>query len=199
MNCLSGVALASALSLVAAFEASAASFRYDLEGAVFSDGATLSGSFVFDAMTGDYGNVDVTLSGASVDLSSTGQPYNGHYTVAEPLFVGTTLLTFARPGAGAGDAGVSLITGLPIETLDGGTAPIALVAYGSLISADLTESVDFEIRTSPPAAFIIGQPVPVPLPGGFLLLLAGLGGALTLRGTRHILAGSADRCSRAGG
>jgi hypothetical protein len=150
--------------LLASAKAQAAPVFWTLDGVTFADGATASGSFVFDADTLVYSDIDVTttdgpvLSGTSYEFEHTTFPTAAtRLIVADslPLAIGVHAmnLTFADALTNAG--GVVALSGFGIEGLCtsafcGGVDPFRNVAAGSV------------------------RGTPVPEPAAIVLLAAGL-------------------------
>ncbi len=109
--------LVSLLSLLVMAAAQAAPVTYTLSGVTFSDSATASGSFQYDALTNTYSNVNITTSGAT----RAGEAYN---TVSN--------------GFGQGSSGVLLVTGAVGPGLPGLSLLFSPILPGAAGTATLT-------------------------------------------------------------
>ena len=105
------------LPFLTIFGAQAAPVKYTLSGVTFSDTATASGSFQYDAATNTYSNVNITTTGAT----RAGETYNS----VSSGFVGDSggVLLVTRPGFQAGLPGLSLLFS-PVLPGTAGTATL---------------------------------------------------------------------------
>ena len=101
---------------------SAAPILWTLQGVTFSDGGTAFGSFVYDADTNTYSNLDITTTTGSVRAGST-------YTVFNP-FVGNSASGFFAATTFPFDPGSpGLIIGFLGLTDSGGTRQFPLFSF----------------------------------------------------------------------
>jgi hypothetical protein len=92
------------LALLSIAGAKAASVTYTLSGVTFSDTATATGSFQYDAVTNAYSNVNITTTGAT----RSGATYNSVSSAFTPDSGGVVVVTIAG-GSQAGQPGLSLL------------------------------------------------------------------------------------------
>jgi hypothetical protein len=114
-----GLLLLAALSVLSAV-ASAGPLLWTFSGATFADGATLTGSFDYDADSGAFSSVNVTISG------STNSAFNVTMTVDDPgIYSNSTTLEFSTILPAVVDETPSLYIALSTAMTDaGGTIPI---------------------------------------------------------------------------
>ena len=168
-------------ALSSAIAAHAVPVQWTLSNAVFDDGGTASGSFVFDAATNDYSNIAIsTVAGTS------GSAFT--YANIPPVF-------FKNPGQFFGVSATGDLTGAGQLFLNfsgpmtdaGGTLDIVLSSSSQAVcsNADCTFiSTPFQRFVS---GSIVSSPVSaVPLPAGLALGLTGMAafGAARRRGRR---------------
>jgi len=105
------------LPFLTIFGAQAAPVQYTLSGVTFSDTATASGSFQYDAATNTYSNVNITTTGAT----RAGETYNS----VSSGFAGDSggVLLVTTPGSQAGLPGLSLLFS-PVLPGTAGTASL---------------------------------------------------------------------------
>ena len=173
-------AAASAAALAAS--ALAAPVAFTLDGVVFGDGTTATGSFVFDPETGEFGDIEITTQSAGGIAGAT-------YTVAAD---GTGDLVIGAPGgdfqffdftteAGADSAGDTFLSLVVFDQVDdlGGRFALQLAEEIRCENAGCTFATTLRSGFS---GALVGAAAPVPLPPAAALMGAGL---IALGGARR--------------
>ena len=145
--------------------ASADGITWTLNGVTFTDGATASGSFNYDASSNSYSSIDVTTGAGTVFPSTL-------YTTTSVEFFSNNFLLGLGPTSVPSDlTGVTLL-GLYFTnalTNTGGTDPVYLVEF----FCGNSNCSDLNTRYSLPGS-VTGTPVSTPEPGSLLFLASGL-------------------------
>lgn len=162
--------------------ASADGVTWTLTNLTFPDGATITGSFVYDATTNTVTDINV-VSSAGLTLSNTtfaGASYNQLAPDFGPFAFEMGFLS----GSTSPNFGIEL----EFYTSPDGTAFQSLTNAGGTVFADINEFTCFdskcdtfaEIRGTVPGGTVVG--VPVKEPSAFLLLGVGVLGLLAIAG-----------------
>lgn len=155
--------------------AASAATTWTLQGVTFSDGGTASGSFVYDAATNTYSNINVTTTAGTVVLTGA----NYQFAVAASSASGVGLVTTA--GNLTGTRGLALLF-TSLLTGNGGTVNISNTSM-ELTCNNASCSNNTTLRTVTAGRVIGVNPTPTLSEWGliaFAVMLAGLG-ALRLR------------------
>lgn len=127
MNKYSCAFAALALSFLAV-SASAAPLVWTLQGVTFTDGGTASGSFMYDAATNTYSNVNITTTAGSVRTGATyhfvaGPPNSPdsnfflQLTIGSGILTGTPAFSLVFPSAGLTASGGTVAVTFGLEAL----------------------------------------------------------------------------------
>lgn len=171
-----GCLTALALLMLAAFvpTASADGITWDLSGVTFSDGATASGSFVFNADTNTFSSIDITVAGGSSTFG------DGTYTILDPGYSSNSSrlvpVESPFPANGVGAPVLGFLFGSPL-TDAGGTASLAM-NQGIQDCANVNCSVS-TITYDLTAGDVVSSVTATPEPSSLLMLV---GGCLALGG-----------------
>jgi hypothetical protein len=171
MNRLIFRSLITAFILVVTFGvpsiASADGITWTLSGVTFDDGATASGSFVFDALTNTYSAIDIITTAGSAFGGAT-------YTGIDPGFPSTSgqLIVVTNPLlADLTGTGVLELDFGPLTNL-GGTFPVVAEGEGTCDDAGCTSGTELRTITGGEVTGVVATPEPSTL----LLLVMGLAG-----------------------
>ncbi|MGF1501291.1 MAG: hypothetical protein ACFBSD_05705 [Paracoccaceae bacterium] len=164
--------LTTALCLAVA-TAQAAPVRWTLDGLVDAGGeGQLTGSFIFNAMTGTFSETQIEISG------SVGGAFDAVLTeIVGGSATGLTASTSATPMDG--DPGAFIVLSGVELTDAGGTVPVSLFAFGTC--GDLSACSGISGPSELATGNLIGAPAAIPLPAGLPLLLGAIGVVAGLR------------------
>ncbi len=169
-----GLAFALLAHFAAIGAACANPVTWTLQDWVFDDGGTASGSFVFDADTGVYSNINIITTGGSALAGDS-------YGVPFPPFPGNEEIILAVPEALADLTGslVLAVTWADFLTNAGGTV------YADLMESLVAEFIclDSTCFKASASRFLVSGFITseVPLPAALPLFAAGLAGVASLR------------------
>lgn len=159
-----GLSLAVALGFVAS-AAQAVPLQWTLSGLNFTQGGSVTGSFVYDAPTDTYSNVMITTTGTVAD---------GSFDLALTFSSNIQLLAVnAALGTDTGDPLIRLLFESPLTDL-GGMAPVSLFQVGTCFmggaACDSIVSLDFG-RDGSVTASAVPSPGTLPLMASSLMAL----------------------------
>lgn len=172
---LAVAALAAGLSLGGGQAAKAVTLTWDITGGTNGAG-DFSGSFDFDADTGIYSNVNVSVSGGA-SLSAQVFSFVTTTTVGAPSASLSSFGTLAS-GAMTGGYNLGIQWSSPLSNA-GGTTAAAVAALWDCVDAGCTYGAATSVITLRPSTSVTARPLeiaPVPLPAAAPMLLAGLAG-----------------------
>ena len=155
------------LCAVMAPRAAADGVTWTLEGLVFSDGATATGSFVYDATTNTFSSIDIVTSSTSLFGGAT-------YTAVDPGFGPYPFDVAFVPNASAPDLTNTPVLELEFFTSTAESTFESLTNAGGTVIADVNElncanatcsTVTGEIRgpsLDSPTGLVVGVPIAEP-------------------------------------
>lgn len=153
--------------------AQAATFSYSVSGVTLSDGSNITGSFDFEDSGSIFSNIMLTLTGANVPTSSSGQPFNGLYDTAS-FYTDTSIVIFGRNGlTNSGEPALGLVLGTGLDLLVGGNTGISIAGYGNCNSGCPANSFG-TVNQSGVNGQLTGSLSVVPLPAALPLYGAGI-------------------------
>ena len=149
--------VAIAMLSLAATSARATPITWTLEGLDFSGGGGMTGSFVFDATTGTYSDVDITVAGPSLVtlVFDIAQGFSG------PVSLNAVTSMF---GDGSGQPGISILFAAPLSDL-GGIVSVLSYTRGACFATTLPcDTIVSTGMFSGTGGTVSGVPAPATLP-----------------------------------
>lgn len=150
--------------------ASADDVTWNLSGVTFSDGATASGSFVFNADTGMFSAIDITVSGGSSTFG------DGTYSIFDPGYSSNASrlvpVESPFPTDAVGAPVLGLLFGSPL-TDAGGTDSLLLDQIQGIQDCDNSNCSVSGISYYLTAGDVVSSVTATPEPSSLLMLLAG--------------------------
>jgi hypothetical protein len=151
--------------------ASAGPIQWNFSGVTFIDGATLTGSFTYDADANVFSNVDVTISGSTTPVFNVTMLFDDPINAAPTFFLASSALPATV------DVTPSIFVTLPTAMTDaGGTIPIrdAPLSYAGICAT--TTCGTYTLSSEYITAGSITTISAVPEPGSWAMLGVGLMG-----------------------